>query len=300
MSRRTQPRVPSRSGALARLLDGLGPRLRPHTADLPDRDGAEADAPAVAAAPVGVAAPAPAAAAAPVGVAAPAVAAAATSAGAGPLATAPLEPTILAPAWQDWVERRWVQEPPTPVPAVPLPWRAAVDSSATGTAMTGASATATLMTGASATTTLTTDPYRMDPFPAGTFPTDRPGADTPPPSDSPRLPMSWAHLALDDGRTVTVTSTALLGRHPAPRPGENPGALVIVTDPQRSVSKTHLAVGLDDAGVWVADRGSTNGTVVTLPDGQRILCVPERRVRLALGASVAFGDAVFRLTAVSR
>jgi hypothetical protein len=45
----------------------------------------------------------------------------------------------------------------------------------------------------------------------------------------------------------------------------------------------------------VVDRHSTNGTVVTLPDGQRILCVPERRVRLVTGARVDFGDHGFTL-----
>jgi len=169
-------------------------------------------------------------------------------------------PTALAPAWQDWADRRRADDHARAVPAVPTPRRVPFDTS------------------------------------AATFPPET----SPAPGDATPLPGRWAHLALHDGRTVTVTSTSLLGRHPAARPGETPGALVIVTDPQRSVSKTHLAVGMDDAGVWVVDRGSTNGTVVTLPDGQRILCVPERRVRLALGASVAFGDAAFTLTAVSR
>jgi predicted component of type VI protein secretion system len=99
---------------------------------------------------------------------------------------------------------------------------------------------------------------------------------------------------------VTVISTLLLGRGPTPRAGETPGVLLSVADPHRSVSKTHLAIGVDGGGAWVVDRSSTNGTVVTLPDGARILCVPERRVRLVPGASVAFGDAALTLTAVAR
>ena len=90
----------------------------------------------------------------------------------------------------------------------------------------------------------------------------------------------------------------LVGRNPAPRAGETVGTLVAVEDPARSVSKTHLLVGVDGAGVWVVDRSSTNGTVVTLPDGQRILCVPERRVRLVSGARVDFGDHGFTLAPV--
>ncbi len=104
-------------------------------------------------------------------------------------------------------------------------------------------------------------------------------------------------LLLDGGRRVPLVTTVLVGRNPTPRAGEPVRGLVAVDDPARSVSKTHLAVGVDDAGAWVVDRNSTNGTVVTLPDGQRILCVPERRVRLVVGASVRFGDHGFTLAA---
>lgn len=87
-------------------------------------------------------------------------------------------------------------------------------------------------------------------------------------------------LPLDDG-------PLLVGRNPDPLPGVRP---VAVLDPGRSVSKTHLLLGLDDAGPWVVDRGSTNGTLVTLPDGQRVVCLPDRRVRLTDGSWVTFGD----------
>ncbi|MCL3863198.1 hypothetical protein M1R94_19525 [Actinotalea sp. K2] len=48
--------------------------------------------------------------------------------------------------------------------------------------------------------------------------------------------------------------------------------------------------GVDRQGVWLRDRSSTNGTVVTLPDGQQILCAPDQQVRVPVGATVAFGD----------
>jgi hypothetical protein len=97
-------------------------------------------------------------------------------------------------------------------------------------------------------------------------------------------------LALTDGRRITLAGTALVGRNPAPRAGEEADQLVQVPDPGRSVSKTHLAVGVDRTGVWIRDRDSTNGTVVTLADGQQILCGANQQVRLPAGASVAFGD----------
>ena len=97
-------------------------------------------------------------------------------------------------------------------------------------------------------------------------------------------------IELSDGQRARFTGTALVGRNPEPRAGETAVRLIQVPDPGRSVSKTHLAIGVDRHGVWVKDRASTNGTVVTLPDGQQILCAPDQQVRLPRGASVAFGD----------
>ncbi|GGC09578.1 RDD family protein [Cellulomonas carbonis] len=97
-------------------------------------------------------------------------------------------------------------------------------------------------------------------------------------------------VELTDGQRVTFTGTALVGRNPAPRPGEDADHLIRVADPGRSVSKTHLLLGVDRAGLWVKDRDSTNGTVVTLADGQQILCGADQQVRIPPGASVAFGD----------
>lgn len=98
-------------------------------------------------------------------------------------------------------------------------------------------------------------------------------------------------LRLWDGTELPLTGTALVGRNPAPRAGEPvPERLVAVPDERRSVSKTHLAVGVDGDGAWVRDRGSTNGTVVTLPDGAQVVCAAGQQVRLPAGATVSFGD----------
>ncbi|UZN01784.1 RDD family protein [Cellulomonas sp. S1-8] len=103
-------------------------------------------------------------------------------------------------------------------------------------------------------------------------------------------------VALDDGRVLTVERLALVGRNPSP------GAevqVVRVVDPTRSVSKTHLQLAVDGAGgSWVVDRGSTNGTVVTLPDGGQVVCRVDHPVRLREGAVVVFGDRSLRVVAM--
>jgi pSer/pThr/pTyr-binding forkhead associated (FHA) protein len=109
---------------------------------------------------------------------------------------------------------------------------------------------------------------------------------------APDVDPATADLELSDGRVVTVTRSVLVGRNPG---GDDDSQLIRVDDPGRSVSKTHLQVGLDTAGVWVADRGSTNGTLVTLADGAQIVCGPGQRVRLPAGATVSFGDCGLRV-----
>lgn len=119
----------------------------------------------------------------------------------------------------------------------------------------------------------------ITPLPAETFPLPGPGA----PSDGA---SAWT-VRLPDGSVLGLDTPLLVGRNPATVPGARP---VAVADPGRSVSKTHLMLGVDEHGPWVVDRGSTNGTLVTLGDGQRIVCLADRRVRLTDGSLVAFGD----------
>jgi uncharacterized RDD family membrane protein YckC len=95
---------------------------------------------------------------------------------------------------------------------------------------------------------------------------------------------------LDDGREVPVQGLVLLGRNPQPRPGEESAELIKLADESRTVSKSHLALGLDEAGLFVTDRGSTNGSTVTTPDGTRTRCTPGDLVQVAHGSVVSMGD----------
>lgn len=112
------------------------------------------------------------------------------------------------------------------------------------------------------------------------------------PAESVAVDRTVAEVELADGRRVTIARTALVGRNPA---SDADVQLVRVVDPARSVSKTHLQIGVEPGGVWVADRGSTNGTVVTLPDGAQVVCRVDQQVRLRVGSTVSFGDCSLRL-----
>ena len=108
-------------------------------------------------------------------------------------------------------------------------------------------------------------------------------------AEEPVVLAEWM-LRLDDGRNVAVEGLVLLGRNPQPRVGEEDATLIKVSDETRTVSKSHLAVGVDVTGLYVMDRGSTNGTMVTAPDGGQRPCPPGDLVDVPGGSVVSFGD----------
>lgn len=212
-----------------------------------------------------------------------------TGANPKPLVLAPLAPHRAGPDL-DTRALPLVPPPPAPEPAPVTPSAAPVDVPAQPASRPAAGVPHTrqpAMAGAAATLAPEEDveSTRRRVLPAVPAP---PG---------PREPVSVAVLEISDGQRVEVRRTALVGRNPAA--ATDGVQLVRVVDPGRSVSKTHLQVAVEESGVWVADRGSTNGTVVTLPDGGQVICQVDQPVRLRLGSVVVFGDCAMRLVATS-
>ena len=95
-----------------------------------------------------------------------------------------------------------------------------------------------------------------------------------------------------DGRVVAAQWPlfGLLGRNPA-RGDRDPAETVLipVTESRLALSKTHAALGRSESGLWIMDRGSTNGTQVRRSDGtiedlapgQRRTISPDETVLLA-------------------
>ncbi|MFC5859042.1 FHA domain-containing protein [Agromyces flavus] len=100
-------------------------------------------------------------------------------------------------------------------------------------------------------------------------------------------------LTFTTGEVVTVSGDGLIGRRPMPQPGESFAHLVQIVDRGLSVSKTHLEFGEHDGGLWVADRFSSNGTVVRRPGEDGLRCEPGRRVQVPRGSRVEIGEQAF-------
>lgn len=102
-------------------------------------------------------------------------------------------------------------------------------------------------------------------------------------------------VRLDDGREIPVTGVVLIGRSPVARADERGATLVPAGEPGRTVSKTHLALGVDERGIYVVDRGSTNGTAVLNVKGELEPCPANAQMRLRDGQVVSFGERQLRV-----
>jgi pSer/pThr/pTyr-binding forkhead associated (FHA) protein len=114
---------------------------------------------------------------------------------------------------------------------------------------------------------------------------------------APRSPyvQDWSIL-LDDGRRIALDGLVLLGRNPQPNAGEEDAQLIKIADETRTVSKSHLAVGVDAGGVYVVDRGSTNGSTVSTTNGMSARCKAGEMVRVGEGAIISIGDHWLEIT----
>ncbi|WP_426998701.1 RDD family protein [Pseudarthrobacter sp. N5] len=114
-------------------------------------------------------------------------------------------------------------------------------------------------------------------------------------AQQPPAPVAVLRIRLDDGRDFQLDRSVLIGRNPAAQTGEQHALLLAVHDPGRSISKTHLHVLTDGAGIWVTDRNSTNGSAVSTPDGIRTSLQAGVPVFVSPGSAVHFGDRTFHL-----
>lgn len=101
------------------------------------------------------------------------------------------------------------------------------------------------------------------------------------------------HLSFDTGEVIEAMGPGVIGRAPVAGPGEHMEHFVAISDPDKSVSKTHLAFGTDQHGLWVEDKGSTNGTELVVAGGVSIPVAQGQRVAVPDGATVRFGERSF-------
>lgn len=101
------------------------------------------------------------------------------------------------------------------------------------------------------------------------------------------------YVRLDDGREVELNVTVLLGRNPQKSPEDPEVHLVPASGDGRMISRTHVLIGTDLRGVYVVDRGSTNGTALVTQSGQLEPCPSGTQMRVREGQQVSYGNRWF-------
>ncbi|MFD0865183.1 FHA domain-containing protein, partial [Tessaracoccus lubricantis] len=101
------------------------------------------------------------------------------------------------------------------------------------------------------------------------------------------------YVRLDDGREVELSVTVLLGRNPQKSPEDPEVHLVPASGDGRMISRTHVLIGTDPRGVYVVDRGSTNGTALVTQGGRLEPCPAGTQVRVREGQQVSYGNRWF-------
>lgn len=117
-----------------------------------------------------------------------------------------------------------------------------------------------------------------------------------PESAAPASETGALLLIFDTGQRVQLALplAANLGR--APVASAHDDRLIIVTDPDASVSKTHLRIEHSRGRTWVTDFGSTNGSDIRADDGQTTELVAGERVLLDDADRVRIGNRSFTIS----
>jgi hypothetical protein len=102
------------------------------------------------------------------------------------------------------------------------------------------------------------------------------------------LAGAWA-LDLPDGTRLALTGPLLLGRNPAPIADRPEAELLALTDPAKTVSKTHALLESASNGVRVRDLHSTNGVAIDTA-GQRVVLAPGGDAVASPGSTILLGS----------
>jgi hypothetical protein len=100
--------------------------------------------------------------------------------------------------------------------------------------------------------------------------------------------QAWV-LELPDGTRFALAGPLLLGRNPASIPDRPDAELLAVTDPGKTVSKTHALLEPGSDGVRVHELHSTNGVAIDAA-GQRVVLAPGGDAVASPGSTILLGS----------
>ncbi len=104
-------------------------------------------------------------------------------------------------------------------------------------------------------------------------------------------PMAW--LVVDSGQREKIDAVLVIGREPSnAAAGER---LVALPDPTRSLSRTHMRVGVTDTGPWVEDAFSTNGVTIRTTENIVTRLESSKRTPVPFGTTLILGERTMKI-----
>jgi len=106
---------------------------------------------------------------------------------------------------------------------------------------------------------------------------------------------SWS-LTLADGTALPLTGATYVGRNPSALGAAPEATLLPLTDPAKSLSKTHALLVPELDYLMVTDLHSTNGIAVITPGGAVTVLEPGRTSPIAPGSQLQLGSFTVTVT----
>ena len=104
-------------------------------------------------------------------------------------------------------------------------------------------------------------------------------------------PVAW--LVVDSGQREKIDAILVIGREPSnATAGER---LVALPDPTRSLSRTHMRVGVTDTGPWVEDAFSTNGVMIRTAENAVTRLEGNKRTPVPFGTTLILGERTMKI-----
>jgi len=96
-------------------------------------------------------------------------------------------------------------------------------------------------------------------------------------------------LVASTGQRFEIRGRSLLGRNPEPGPGQPYDSILVLVDPGKTVSKSHIELLVVADELLVIDLRSGNGTVVEAPGQVPVKAVPGMPLPVSRGSVLKLG-----------
>ena len=102
-------------------------------------------------------------------------------------------------------------------------------------------------------------------------------------------------LYFSNREPVSISGALFVGRNPAATPQLAGAGMLAISDPEKTLSKTHALLEVEGDTLFVTDLHSTNGVIILLSDDSERLVEDGIRTAVPAGSTIEFGTYPIRV-----